>query len=94
MKYYRFFRLLLRIIHLLIEIRDELRGNNNQVFEPKKEVDLKDLIDQTDVKSILKISDSTLFRIKRQQIISPVRIGKRDYYSRAAIEALVRHFQK
>ncbi len=49
----------------------------------------QNIIDKDKVKEILKISESTLYRSKKKNQITPVKIiGKRDYYSAAEIEKI------
>ena len=79
------------IIELLKEILGELKNSCTNHLDSKP---LDDLIDSVDVKSILKISDRTLHRIKQNNYIHTVRIGKRDYYSMAEIKSLIRLFMK
>lgn len=55
---------------------------------------LEDLMDTVDVKALLKISDSTMYRIKRSKLIQSVRIGRRDYYSMAEIKLIANYFMK
>ena len=52
------------------------------------------LIDNTDVKAILKITASTLYRIKRKKIITAIGIGKHDYYNLTEIQNLVKYYLK
>ena len=53
----------------------------------KNNIDLsQDLLDSVDIQSVLKVSKSTLYRLKRDKSINPTRIGKRNYYSISEIK--------
>ena len=53
---------------------------------PKSNIDpSQELLDNVQTIAALKISPSTLYRLKRDEEIIPERIGKRDYYTMAEI---------
>ena len=45
-------------------------------------------LDSADVKRMLKIGDSALYRFRNQQVVPCKRIGKKWYYSRTALHEL------
>jgi hypothetical protein len=55
---------------------------------------LEDLIDGTKVREILDIGESTLYRLKKRNLINTYRIGYRDYFSRTEIEKVAPFFMK
>ncbi len=48
------------------------------------------LLDSDDLIKLLKISKSTYYRLKNDQVIKPIRIRGRDYYSMDDINRLLR----
>jgi len=47
-------------------------------------------LDSTDVKQILKISDPTLYRLRKNNVLSTRKIGGKWYYSKSALLQLLR----
>jgi hypothetical protein len=101
MEHERIIQSLERIVELQEKILSQLMGQNaggqNEAanFADKNNSDfLQNLIDIVDVKALLKVSDSTLYRIKRSKMIVPVRIGKRDYYNLSEIKKIAGYFMK
>lgn len=84
----------------MVELQEELltRLASMQGFPlsntKEEEKELDDLIDNLQVKTILNISTSTLYRIKKSEHITPIRIGKRNYYSRTEINKIIKHFMR
>lgn len=83
----------------MVELQEELlaRLASVQGFplnNTKEEEELDDLIDNLEVKNILNISTSTLYRIKKSERITPIRIGKRNYYSKTEINKIIKHFMR
>lgn len=66
----------------------------DQSKDETNKIDLDDMIDAVDVKSILHTSPSTLYRTKNKGILRTVRIGNKTFFSRKEIEALADHFKK
>lgn len=92
MEIINFFRAILELLkEILAELRDRRAG---QVVVNKNLDFMEDLIDGVTVMSILLIGKSTLYRIKRSKSVNVVRIGKKDYYSKMEIQALVNKFMK
>lgn len=83
---------LLRLIHRIIQLLEEILTSHNdrqESMRSEKGYDLiSDLIDNVDVKEMLKISDSTLYRLRKDKLIATIRIGKRDYYSLTQIKKI------
>ena len=83
---------LLRLIYRIIQLLEEILSSYNAQQEskrPEKDSDLiSDLIDSADVKTILKISDRTLYRLRKDKLIATTQIGKRYYYSLAQIKKI------
>ena len=76
-----------RIVELQEQILWEIRHNHDLQLRAVYTPDLSDdLIDDVEIKAILKISDSTLYRLKRSKLINPIRIGRRDYYRKSDIK--------
>lgn len=48
-----------------------------------------DWLDNTDVKQLLKISDSSLYRLRKNQMLPCKRIAGKWYYSRLTIAAII-----
>lgn len=46
----------------------------------------KKWLDSCDVKEMFHISKSTLYRLKKEKILKPVSLGKKDLYRRADVE--------
>jgi len=46
----------------------------------------KKWLDSCDVKEMFHISKSTLYRLKKEKILKPVSLGKKDLYKRADVE--------
>jgi hypothetical protein len=46
-------------------------------------------LDNTDVKRLLKISDSSLYRLRKQQLLPCKRIAGKWYYSRLALATII-----
>lgn len=46
----------------------------------------KKWLDSCDVKEMFHISKSTLYRLKKEKILRPVSLGKKDLYKRAELE--------
>ena len=76
---------------ILLQLRDGMGMRLSPISDPAF---LEDLIDVVDVKSILNISDSTLYRIKKSNLVRSVRIGRRTYYSMTEIKRIAAHFMK
>lgn len=51
-------------------------------------------IDGVEVQRILKISESTLYRLKKNKILNPSRLGGKDYYNAAEINQSLRKYMK
>ena len=81
-------RMMARIIQLLEAIHAWHTAKQESIHSEKGYNLISDLIDNVDVKAILKISDSTLYRLRKDKLISTIRIGKRDYYSLAQIKKI------
>lgn len=92
-------KVLIQSINRMVELQEEILvhikkwdkhpTSTHDILDPRE-----DLLDSTEVKAILKISDSTMYRIKRSQLFQSVRIGKRDYYNMREIKRIVQHFLK
>ncbi|HEY0900063.1 MAG TPA: helix-turn-helix domain-containing protein [Sphingobacteriaceae bacterium] len=97
---------LIKSIDRLVELNEmillEIRGG--ALAEPSvskkqgaKIIDAKllgGLMSSAEVKLALKISDSTLTRMIRDEIVIPVRIGRSNRFDPAAIEAMRKHYLK
>jgi len=91
----RFIKVLERFVEVQEEILLELRALRTSPLTAKPQPNLlQDLIDSVDVKEELKISKSTLYRIKTSNLITPIKIGKRDYYSLTEIKKIAAYFMK
>ena len=84
----------LKALHRIADIQEKILEQLMQGRGDPVPDYMLNLIDNTDVKAMLKISDSTLYRIKRKRIISAIRIGKRDYYNLTEIQNLVKYYLK
>ena len=62
------------VLDIFSEILDTLR---------KKQIADSQYYDSADVKRLLNISDSTLFRIRKSQNIPHIKIGKKIYYPKS-----------
>ena len=83
--------LLLRIIELLVE----LRNANARPLQPLDYPDpFEGLINNLEVMEILKISPSTLYRNTKKGMIKARRMGGLSYYDRKEIEKLIPFFLK
>lgn len=49
----------------------------------------KKWLDSCDVKEMFHISKSTLYRLKKEMILRPVSLGKKDLYKRAELEKAI-----
>lgn len=79
--------MLLKIISLLKEILAELKGIRAALNEhdmqptPLEE----ELLDNSDAKRMLKIGDKTLYRWRKEKLISSLIVGKKRYYLKAEL---------
>lgn len=51
-------------------------------------------LDSFEVQKLLKISESTLYRLKKKKILVPARLGSRDYYPAAEVRKAINRFMK
>lgn len=87
--------LIINLLKQILEVQKEIlvllkNVHANHLCSTSKSELEQDLIDNVDVKSILKISDSTLYRLRRNKRINTLRIGGRHYYSIAEIKKAIR----
>ena len=91
-----------RLVELNGEILCEIRGwklteltGSRKPAKPKidKKV-LDNLMDSSQVRSKLKISESTLTRNVQKGLITPIRIGRQNRYDLTQIESLKNYFMK
>lgn len=62
---------------------------NNFKALQQSEASNDEWLDNTDVKRLLKISDSSLYRLRKKQLLPCKRIAGKWYYSRLAIAAII-----
>ncbi len=86
--------LIVKALEIIIKLLEKILAKVDSKSVHTEEVDLNDLIDGVEVKSILKFEKSTLYRLKVAKAFRTVRIGKRDYYFKSEIESHVRRFKK
>lgn len=87
--------LFLQLLKQILEAQQLLHREFKALAIPDRKISAHfELLDNTDVKALLKISNSTLYRIAKNGIINPVRIGGKNYYRRDEIVGLLKHFQK
>jgi hypothetical protein len=53
--------------------------------------DHDELLDNSDAKQMLKVTDSTLYRWRKQHLIEARRIGKKDYYLKSDLERILKN---
>lgn len=83
------------LVELQREILTELKAwNLNQPEARPHPTVMDNLVDSVDVKLMLKISNSTLYRLKKSRLIRTVRIGKQDYFNKADIKKIANNFMK
>lgn len=56
----------------------------------KKDMSSTSLLDSADLKQMLHCSDSTLYRLRKRNIIPQIRIGRKIYCPRSFIEQLIK----
>ncbi|HQS05808.1 MAG: hypothetical protein B7X86_07545 [Sphingobacteriales bacterium 17-39-43] len=91
-----------RLVELNEEMLQEIRGCGTAEFNPsqklrKSKLDIEtlgQLINSNQVMGILNFSKSTLSRNINSKIITPIRIGKRNWFDLSQIEALRNYFLK
>lgn len=76
-----------RTQHEFLKSSSLLDSHNNPL---KTMADNHKLLDSDDLIKLLKISKSTYYRLKNDQVIKPIRIRGRDYYSMDDINRLLR----
>lgn len=81
------FKYLATIVQLQQQLLDLLMGN------PKVEP-IDEWLDNTDVKQLLKISDSTLYRLRKSDQLLSKKIGGKWYYAKSAIVSGAKERQK
>ncbi|MCY1529657.1 hypothetical protein D9M68_648160 [compost metagenome] len=87
--------ILIQMVALQEKILEQLQNRPVPSYSVKNADEfLNDLIDRVDVKAQLQISDSTLFRISKHNLVNTIRIGKRVYYSKKEIQQIARYFMK
>ena len=69
-------------LSLLYEIKNYVAGSNR--VQPQKQI-----LDSADLKQEFNLSDSTIYRWRRDGKIKFIKIGGKYYYSRKSIEALL-----
>ena len=83
------------VIERLDEIMDllgkifSILSSNSSVSDAPEE-----LLQPEQVRDVLKISESTLYRLKKAGALVPYRIGNRDYYTASSIYNSARKFMK
>lgn len=82
----------LKILHTLTEILVTL--NEIKIFLREQQSKTlteqgDELLDNSDAKRFLKIGDSTLYRWRKQKLISAQLIGRKHYYLKSALKKLV-----
>lgn len=68
---------------------DLITGNVPQSSDPDEE-----WLDALEVQKLLKISESTLYRLKKKKILVPARLGSRDYYLADEVRKAINRFMK
>lgn len=88
-------QVLYRILEVQEEILLQLKDRRGVPLNPVSNSEqFSNLVDKVDVKSFLKISDSTLYRITKSNLLTTVRVGRRDYYNLSEIKKLALRFSK
>lgn len=72
---YRIVKILVRVETLLFDILMNLKRDNLQKIQPEQEL----LLNPDQVKEMLKISNSTLYRYKKQGILVPTALNGKYY---------------
>ena len=97
---------LMKSIDRLVELKEEILREirvwglteltvSRKPAKPKMDKeDLDNLMDSSQVRSKLKISESTLTRNVQKGLITPIRIGRRNRYDLTQIESLKNYFMK
>jgi hypothetical protein len=85
--------MLVQILQLLQEILTILKEISTHLikFNGADTTSCDELLDNSDVKRMLKVTDSTLYRWRKQELIVARRIGKKDYYQRVDLERLLKN---
>ncbi|WP_081659186.1 helix-turn-helix domain-containing protein [Pedobacter glucosidilyticus] len=85
MHFLRFFAIILNIQTVLNQILETL-----QQLEPKAQTNEKVWMDAYEVKSYFNIHRSTLYRWKREKILCPAKVGRKDMYLRSEVEKVIK----
>lgn len=80
------------IHHLLAKHFDQQALEASHSAKPHTPID--DLIDEYDVRAILNISRSTMFRLKSKEQLYLIKIGHKSYFLKSQIEALRNRYLK
>ena len=55
-------------------------------FNPEPPTNISHWLDSVEVEKLLKISTSTLYRLRKKNILNPYQLGSRNYYDPAEIQ--------
>lgn len=75
---------ILQHLRTLVKLQEQILNCLNLQQEGQK-IDTADWLDNTDVKQWLKISDATLYRLRKAQLITGKKIGKKWFYRKSDI---------
>ncbi|GAA4146740.1 hypothetical protein GCM10022216_32040 [Sphingobacterium kyonggiense] len=88
-----------RRLNVMEEILKQLAIRNKssedkEAFDPFEEGATMELLDANDVMKILKISQSTYYRLVKTGVLKPIVIGRRHYYSKQQVEGMLKSRMK
>lgn len=88
-----------RHLNVMEEILKQLAIKNKssedkEIFDPFGEGATMELLDANDVMKILKISQSTYYRLVKTGVLKPIVIGRRHYYSKQQVEGMLKSRMK
>ena len=88
-----------RRLNVMEEILKQLAIRNKssedkEAFDPFAEGATMELLDANDVMKILKISQSTYYRLVKTGVLKPIVIGRRHYYSKQQVEGMLKSRMK
>lgn len=80
---------ILKKLEMLLALQQKILMLLQSVEQKVIPVVTDEWLDNTDVKRLLKISDSSLYRLRKQQLLPCKRIAGKWYYSRLALATII-----
>lgn len=88
--FYPVYRLLVRILNALLSLDDKAGRILDEQVNLVKADQQERWLDSADLKQLYNLSDSTIYRLAKRNILNPVMVGKRKFFKEAEVQRYAR----